>query len=369
VQNNFPEYVVGSRLIRFLMKIGSSSELDPEERRRRISAVFALLVIMISVSFFSIYHYCNRNYSVAGYDLLTFFISLFLLLYIRKQEKASIAYWIMGCGGILVFSGTTVFGRTDVSILLWAFLLPAMSFSIMGDKKGLVIALTFFCTSILLMTAPQHMFNSAPYSPTIVIRFSIIYLMLTFVIYYYESAQQMLIRYIQQERDNFENASKHDLLTGLSNRRDIMDKMENERERYSRIGKPFVIIMGDIDNFKNLNDTYGHDAGDYVLQTIGSILRNQVRGIDCPSRWGGEEFLIVLVDTDMESGQRVAERIRRKIENTNFNHKNKRLSVTMTFGLSAYQNAEDNIDESIKCADKALYEGKNRGKNTVVTAV
>jgi len=192
--------------------------------------------------------------------------------------------------------------------------------------------------------------------------------MLTFIIYYYESSQQMLIRYIQQERDKFESASKHDLLTDLSNRRDIIEKMEIERERHLRMGKPFTIILGDIDNFKNLNDTFGHDAGDYVLQTIGSILRNQARGIDCPSRWGGEEFLLILVDTDIESGQRVAERIRKKIENTNFNYKNKRLPVTMTFGLSIYQATDESIDKCIERADKALYDGKNRGKNIVVVA-
>jgi diguanylate cyclase (GGDEF)-like protein len=143
--------------------------------------------------------------------------------------------------------------------------------------------------------------------------------------------------------------------------------MEIERERHSRMNKPFTIIMGDIDNFKNLNDTFGHDAGDYVLQTIGIILKNQVRGIDCPSRWGGEEFLIILVDTDIEGGQRVSERIRRKIENTDFKYKETRFPVTMTFGLSVFQSNDENIDASIKRADKALYEGKRQGKNRVIT--
>ena len=209
-------------------------------------------------------------------------------------------------------------------------------------------------------------FHSAPYSSYMVVRFSVIYLMLTYIIYYYESSQQLLIRGIQRERDKYENASKHDLLTGLSNRRDIIEKMETERERHLRKGKPFTVIIGDIDNFKNLNDMFGHDAGDYVLKTIGRILKNQVRGIDCPSRWGGEEFLIMLVETDLEGGQRVAERIRRKIENTNFKYKNTKLPVTMTFGLSIYQITDDNIDECVKRADKALYEGKHQGKNKVI---
>ncbi len=368
MQNKFPEYIVGSRLIRFLMKIGSASELDPEERRRRISAVFALLIIAISFSVFSLYHMYNHKYSIVAYNMLTVFGALSVLLYMRQRKKTPIAYWIIGAGSILIFIGTTIFGRTDVSIFLWAFVLPAVSFSVMGDKKGLMIVLVSFCAGLFLMAAPENLFHSPPYSRSMVVRFSIIYLILTFVMYYYESSQQLLIRYIQQERDNFENASKHDLLTGLSNRRNIIEKMEIERERHSRMGKPFAVIMGDIDNFKNLNDTYGHDTGDYVLQTIGSILVNQVRNIDCPSRWGGEEFLIILVDTDLEGGQRVAERIRKKVENTKFQYKDREFTVTMTFGLSIYQGADENIDECIRRSDNALYEGKSQGKNRVVAA-
>jgi len=368
VQNKFPEYIEGSGLIRFLMKIGSSCELEPEERRRRISAVCALLIVVIIFPILSLYHVYHHRYSIVAWNVLTIFGTLLVLLYMRTRKNAPIAYWIIGVGIVLIFCGTTIFGRTDVSIFLWAFLLPIVSISVMGDKRGLMIALVSFCVGLLLMTAPEILFNSPPYSRSMVVRFSIIYLILTFVIYYYESSQQMLILHIQQERDRFENASKHDSLTELSNRRDVIEKMEIERERHLRMDKPFAVIMGDLDNFKNLNDTYGHDAGDYVLQTIGRILRNQVRGIDCPARWGGEEFLVILVDTDLESGQRVAERIRRKIENTNFNHKNQRLPVTMTFGLTVYQNTDDSIDEAVKRADKALYEGKNRGKNIVIAA-
>jgi len=366
VQNNFPEYIVGSRFIRILMKIGSSFELDQEERRKRISAVSVLLMIMISVSFFSVYHFYNRHYFIVGFDLVAFFVALLVLLYIRRRKKAPIAYWVIGISCVLFFGGTTFLGRTEISLFLWAFLLPVICFSVMGNRKGLVIALVFFCINLFLMTAPELMLNSAPYSPYIIVRFSIIYLMLTFIIYYYESSQQILIRCIQQERDKFENASKHDLLTGLSNRRDIIEKMEKERERHLRRGKPFTVILGDIDNFKNLNDKFGHDAGDYVLKTIGRILKNQVRGIDCPSRWGGEEFLIMLVETDIEGGQRVAERIRRKIENTKFKYRKTELPVTMTFGLGIYQSTDDNIDVCIKRADEALYEGKHQGKNRVV---
>ena len=212
----------------------------------------------------------------------------------------------------------------------------------------------------------KKMVPSVSYSNQVIIRCSIIYSILTFVMYYFEASQQMLINYIPKEK--FENTSKHDLLTGLSNHRDIIEKMAFERERHLRLGKPFTLILGDIDNFKNLNNTFGHEASDYVLRTIGSILKNLVRGIDCPSRWGGEEFLIMLVETDVEGGQRVAERVRRKIENTNFKYDQSNLPDSMTFCLSIYQITDNNIDECMKTADKGLYEGKNREKNKVVVA-
>lgn len=366
MQNNFPEYIQESRLIRFLLKIGSSSELDPIEKRKRISAVSIQLIIIIVVFFFSIYHYHKHHYDILAFDLLAFFVSLSVLLYLRRKEKAPVAYWMIGLCCMLFAGGTTIFGRTDISIFLWAFILPAISFAILGDKKGLFIALVFSFINLFLMTAPETIFHSTPYSSYVVVRFNIIYLMLTFIIYYYESSQQLLIRNIQREKDKFENASKHDFLTGLSNRRDILDKMESERKRQERTDKPFTVMLGDIDNFKSFNDTFGHTGGDYVLQEIGQILKSMVRGIDCPSRWGGEEFLIMLVETDLHDGERVAERIRKKIENTSFKYKDAQLSITMTFGLSGSRMDDENIDACIKRADKALYEGKNRGKNVVV---
>ena len=110
------------------------------------------------------------------------------------------------------------------------------------------------------MIIPEKFFLSHSYSHFVVVRSSIIYLILTFIIYYYESSQQMLINYIQEEKNKFENASKHDALTGLSNRRDIMEKIGDEQERGLRKKKPFTLIMCDIDHFKRINDNFGHDA-------------------------------------------------------------------------------------------------------------
>lgn len=226
----------------------------------------------------------------------------------------------------------------------------------------------FFCLSLILMTLPETVLPSPPYSTHIVARYSVIYVVLTLSVYYYETSHQMLIRYIQREKDRFESASKRDPLTGLANRRDISERMENERERQARSGRPFALILGDIDNFKQLNDTHGHDCGDDVLKRVAGLMKNQVRGIDCPSRWGGEEFLILLVESDREGAYTVAGRIREKIQNTDFTFKKEKMAVTMTFGLSVFNGGDDTVEKCIKRADQALYDGKHQGKNRVVVA-
>lgn len=368
MQNIFSELKADSRFIGFLMKIGGSSSLDPDEQHRRIPAVFMLIIISISTAVSAVYHYCSGNNFVVALDVTGFVISLLILLYLRKGENPGIAYGMISAGFILLCCAATVLGRTEISLLFWAFILPAGCFSILGRKKGLTVAVIFFFINLLLMNLPEQMMFSKPFSVSVVVRFSVVYLILIFLLYYYESFHQRLISYVRQEKDKFHNASRYDLLTGLSTRRDILEKMENERERHLRMEKTFTLIMGDIDNFKKLNDTFGHDAGDYVLEMIGRVLKNQVRGIDCSARWGDDEFLIMLVDTDLEGGQRVAERIRKKVENTNFLYKDKGLAVTMTFGLSIYQGDDENIDECIRRSDNVLDEGKNQGKNRVAPA-
>lgn len=357
-----------SFFIRTLLRLGSPSLLAPEERRKRVSAVFALLMSVLVTSTFSVYHLFSGDYRVVAMDGLGFIVAIFGLWYLRRNESGNYIYGGMGFGFIVLCMTTVIMGRTEISYFFWSFMLPAVLFSILGDRKGMVISLIFFCLSLILMTAPETILPSPPYSTYIVVRYSVIYIILTFIIYYYEASQQMLIHYIQQEKDRFESASKRDPLTGLPNRRDIMEKMQGERERQVRSGKPFTLILGDIDDFKHLNDTYGHDSGDYVLKLVARLMKNQVRGIDCPSRWGGEEFLLLLVETDREGACTVAERIRKKIQDTNFIFKQNRLPVTMTFGLSVFDGADDDIEKCIKRADQALYDGKHQGKNRVVVA-
>jgi len=156
-----------------------------------------------------------------------------------------------------------------------------------------------------------------------------------------------------------------DPLTKLLNRREMLKRMEYERVNYERSQSPFSIVIADIDFFKKVNDTYGHDCGDHVLMSVAELLQTNARKQDSISRWGGEEFLLMLPDTDATGATILAEKLRRKIEESLFDCDMGQIKVTLTFGISVFMGNEA-LDKLISKADGALYEGKQNGRNRVV---
>jgi len=156
-----------------------------------------------------------------------------------------------------------------------------------------------------------------------------------------------------------------DPLTNLLNRRGMTNKVKAEKRRILRSLKPFTLILCDIDKFKSINDNYGHKMGDMVLQGIAKILKNSIREIDSASRWGGDEFLIMLPETDIKGGLNVAEKIKNKLLKASILViNNQKIPVTLTFGVGVLQVSSD-IDESISKIDKVMYKGKKKGRNCI----
>jgi diguanylate cyclase (GGDEF)-like protein len=163
-----------------------------------------------------------------------------------------------------------------------------------------------------------------------------------------------------------EHIAMYDQLTDLVNRRFLIEYLKRKVQRPSRSKRPFSIIMGDIDDFKSINDNYGHECGDYVLQQIADIFKEITRPQDLTSRWGGEEFLIFLPDISSGSAIDLAERLRIEIGSQTFSFNDNQFAVTMSFGVSDHFFGETGSEGCIRAADKNLYEAKRRGKNRVV---
>lgn len=156
-----------------------------------------------------------------------------------------------------------------------------------------------------------------------------------------------------------------DPLTNLMNRRSFLGQINTELSRATRYCLPLSIVLLDIDHFKVINDTRGHAAGDHVLTNIGTLLRRSLRTADMSARWGGEEFVVALTNTDLAGAELVAERIRAEIEGLAIIYQGERVRITGSLGLTEYAAGEE-FDAVMDRADRAMYQAKARGRNRVV---
>jgi two-component system cell cycle response regulator len=178
-------------------------------------------------------------------------------------------------------------------------------------------------------------------------------------------------RYTEQLRDNVQQSMElavTDPLTGLFNRRYMERHLGTLVEKSAGRGKSLSVLILDIDFFKSINDRFGHDAGDDVLREFADRMRTCVRGIDLACRYGGEEFVVVMPDTDLSVATMVAERIRRRIAGEPFPiHRGERaIEVTISIGIAARTSPHDDATAILKRADEALYRAKRDGRNRVV---
>lgn len=165
--------------------------------------------------------------------------------------------------------------------------------------------------------------------------------------------------------DTCEEAAFTDHLTGLANRRRFERQLDREVARTLRYGRPFCLLLLDIDNFKAVNDTYGHEAGDEAMQYLSRSLQAETRGIDLSARIGGEEFALLLPETDFESGCEVAERLCYAIRETKIPTVGR---ITASFGVAEFPVCAATGRELVAAADAAMYEAKRNGRNRIERA-
>lgn len=191
---------------------------------------------------------------------------------------------------------------------------------------------------------------------------------------YRERTQRMRSRIATLEREsrllqeNLQQEQQHaliDALTSIPNRAAYDIRIEQEFKRWKRFGRPVSILAWDIDRFKSINDAYGHKAGDKVLHAIGQQLRRHVRNTDFVGRYGGEEFVMLLVGSSPEEAKAVAEKVRAEIANLGFHFHEQPVKVTVSCGIAGFA-AEDGPDSVFDRADKALYKAKKAGRNCCV---
>lgn len=174
------------------------------------------------------------------------------------------------------------------------------------------------------------------------------------------------IEYLEQELARVREESKEDFLTKLFNKRALDEFIKMKEAEFERHEKNFTVVFFDLDHFKSVNDTYGHDAGDAVLVAFSNVLKKEARSVDIVGRYGGEEFLAILSETDSDGGVFFAQKIRNKIKNSRLMYKDTRIELSLSAGVSE-RKTHASLQSTLKSADEALYRAKENGRDRVET--
>ncbi len=176
---------------------------------------------------------------------------------------------------------------------------------------------------------------------------------------------QKRVKELEGELKKAQKEAKIDFLTNLYNKRALDEFLRIREGEFKRYGRNYTVVMFDIDHFKKVNDTYGHEAGDVILKSFASILRRDSRDIDVVGRFGGEEFLAILGDTDADGGVLYAKKVNEHVKRAKFLYKGSRIPITVSAGVAQRKNASS-AAETIANADKLLYKAKEEGRDRVV---
>lgn len=340
---------------------------DGGEDARRQNVIIAILmatgsVVITILSLWDLYKGLGPDW-VNITTLLTGVIAGLLYLRLRLQGKTSLPL-ILGLMAFLHFLWL-ITGDVEWSGMFWCLVMLPLYFHLLGHRRGGWMVLGLLLPSLWLLFLPTPDYLVPPYSANTSARFVVAYVVLAWISYLIEYVRYQTRLRLQQARDHMDLQSRTDELTGLANRHGFREYLGAQDKRSDGARGCFAVIVGDLDNFKRINDQYGHDVGDIVLQQVGITLKSMVRDEDLVTRWGGEEFLLLLADTGQDGAQVLAEKILRQIADTEIHIDDLRLSITLSLGVASQQSAS-NLSEALRHADRAMYQAKQQGKNRVV---
>ena len=298
--------------------------------------------------------------ALAGFNVLS--VAVWIAAYLtNRRGHSSLAMW-------LLVAEVVAHALLAVALLGWAsgfqyYLIPLVPFVMFNErlrgKVALLVSAAFLVAFVgLYEAAPAPLLDPDVTHALSLMNIVIPFVALALLTFYFRAASMAVELQIAE-------MAVTDPLTGLFNRRHMNQRLREEESRSVRTHTPFSAIVVDIDHFKRINDTWGHDVGDRVLKALAQLFRDMVRTQDIVARWGGEEFLIVLPQTSLAGALEVAERLRQAAEGTLGRSLESSEAVTLTLGVAEYAGS---VSACLKLADTALYRGKEGGRNRVVAA-
>lgn len=338
---------------------------------RRVIISNALLVIICFI--FSIFIFINisiGNQALAMVDLAVMCTTGIPLYFLHKRKNIEFAAIF---GTILLFSFLIIFSyyhKNESFGLVWTFCFPLFALPVLGVKRGLFTIGGFYLLLLPIAYLGIGEWNHGHWDFTSFTRFLAASAVVAYATYFFEASSASAYKELQKIRKKEKNylaklkkLSLTDQLTGLYNRRYFDGHFEIEQKKLTRNGKNLSLIMLDLDHFKIVNDSHGHQVGDQLLIEFAVLLQSMVRDTDFLARWGGEEFIILLPETTVENAENVAEKIRIAITEHHFEHIG---SLSASFGVTEVSLTSNTTRDAIQKADTALYQAKAEGRNKVV---
>lgn len=319
----------------------------------------ALLWITISAGLlFAVLNVLYGSLLLALLELAMVAYSSFILVAIRKPihiERWILAY-LVPFFAVMMFAMTTP--RSTPSVFAWVLLVPILSHLLLGRRLGFAMALFFIAVAgvifFLKHGGDPELMQVLPIANLTIISLSI----LAFSHVYEVSRERSELSLLRLAQTDF--------LTGLANRARFKDIFDREKQRSLREKSPLSLLVIDLDYFKEVNDRFGHEAGDAALVYVAQLLNRSLRATDLACRLGGEEFGVILVDTPGELAIEVAEDLRHTLEHSPFPNDGQPINLTMSVGVAQFGIDGSSLRSLLAAADARLYRGKSDGRNRVV---
>ena len=356
--------------------INGTLTIDNSFKYSTLCYVAAIIHLSITVTFFTL-----NVTPIYYYNVLAVILYLYMAKVYVPREKYLNIFIITICEVLFhsVFFSillgwswgymTYVIALVPISFYL-SLTLPEVRRQILSPFIGGLIIYFFYMATRIICDTHSPIYTNVASDNYITTGFCLNSAAVFCIVIFFSVLFSIEIRQMQHhllhENETLDKIASHDPLTKLLNRRSMEVHLNHVMEVAKKTGSQFSLIMADIDDFKKVNDNYGHDIGDQVLIHVADIIKKQLRGNDYVCRWGGEEMLL-LINNNGKVANQVAERIRQALENTPITTKDgDKITVTMTFGVTGYIPGF-NLNKLIKITDENLYKGKRNGKNQVVS--
>ncbi|WP_231613941.1 diguanylate cyclase, partial [Halomonas sp. BC04] len=330
-------------------------QADQEHRRAVLQAM--LLVTVISALLFAALNFPDGMILVAWIEVALAVFAAGLLVVVRRTQR--VQAWCLRFMLVLLSATILVLSRPEISAyaFIWLLIIPLITHLLLGSRLGLLLSLGYMGVGGAIFF---YRFGGTPELVRVEVLSNAIIAALTTLglSHFYERTRE-------RSELKLTRLATVDPLTGLANRMRLNDVFQWERAQAQRNGTPLSVLMLDLDRFKRINDEHGHEAGDTVLVAFARMLRERLREIDLISRFGGEEFLVLLNNTDGKRAVAVAEELRQSLEQLAIEHQDKILKLTVSIGVAEYGPDGMDLDTLSRVADERLYQAKANGRNCV----